>query len=67
MRRAVSFVSVLAVAAAALSTVSVAEGREAPAPPSAKAVDKPLWREARDYYSTLRAPRVDWVQPSKLW
>ena len=30
MRRAVSFVSVLAVAAAAMSTVAAAEGRDAP-------------------------------------
>jgi immune inhibitor A len=60
MRRAVSVGTVLAVAAAALATVSVAEGRTSPEASASAlaAVDKPLWREARDYYSTLRAPRV---------
>ena len=60
MKRAVSFVSVLAVAAAAMSTVAAAEGRDAPGPATSAraAADKPLWREAQDYYSTLVAPRV---------
>ena len=59
MRRPLTFVAVLSVIAAALSVNSAADGRTSPeASASARGVaDKPLWREARDYYSTLRAPR----------
>ena len=59
MRSLVSLVSIVAVAGSALATVSVAE-REDPTPsgPSVVMVDKPLWREREQYYSTLRAPRV---------
>ena len=59
MRRPLTFVAVLSVIAAALSVSSAADGRTSPeASASARpAIDKPLWQEARDYYSTLRAPR----------
>ena len=60
MRSIVSLVSVLAVATSALATVAVAEGSDpAPSAPAVATVDKPLWREANEYYSTLRAPRVE--------
>ena len=59
MRSVVSLVSVLAVAGSALATVAVGErGDPTPSGPSVVTVDKPLWREANRYYSTLRAPRV---------
>ena len=62
MRKLVPLSAAIVLTGATLSAVGVAQGADTGSTDtSAKAsvsVDKPLWREARDYYSTLRAPQV---------
>ena len=79
MRRPLTFVAVLSVIAAALSVSSAADGRSSPEPGASAraAVDKPLWQQAQNYYTTLRAPRrcrrtsrrseVDGDRPEPTW
>jgi immune inhibitor A len=61
MRRTLSTLTAMAVGAAALTaaaTTASASAEEGAADRGAAAVDKPLWQQAQNYYSTLRAPRV---------
>jgi immune inhibitor A len=59
MRRTLSTLTALAVGAATLTAAATtASAEEGTADRATSSVDKPLWRQSQNYYSTLRAPRV---------
>ncbi len=77
MRRTLSTLTALAVGAATLTAAATtASAEEATADRGAASIDKPLWQQAQNYYSTLRAPRmpneteiesVDGPRPEPTW
>jgi immune inhibitor A len=77
MRRTLSALTALAVGAATLSTAGTpASAEDGRAHTAVASADKPLWQQAQNYYSTLRAPRVedeteiekvDGPRPQRTW